>query len=320
MLILLRIVFLHGLHAMERIRSYPTDFMEQLESFRCLSVNLARGSGQLFERTAVDLGVDPSVLRRRLYALDRWFGAPLLMGRGNRIELSAVGQSVLKSVRRVGSELTDLRRRVHATVHTLSIADASEIEGLVARAAAGAVRSRPTGARYGYQIVPCSVEDAILRLMGGESTLALLAAPRLPIGFEGISLCAQKMLLVEAASSATGRQSPTKSQLERLRLIMPREPSAFRTRILSELGPLDPRFVMSASGMLDTVAFVQSGLGTGLVAGAGPLPMIPSSEVRVRDVSDLFAPVYYFLVWNTGVQPSDLSSAFCDTLRAQLKQ
>ena len=74
-----------------RSAAYPGDLLDHLRAFITLAACVERGERGAFARTATELAVDVSVLRRRMQTLATFIGAPLVEGRGPRLHLTPAG-------------------------------------------------------------------------------------------------------------------------------------------------------------------------------------------------------------------------------------
>ena len=70
---------------------YPGDLLLHLDSFVVLLRHARSGKASAYERAAQELGIDRSVLRRRLQTLKAWAGTELLHGRGQRMQPTRPG-------------------------------------------------------------------------------------------------------------------------------------------------------------------------------------------------------------------------------------
>ena len=92
-----------------RSEAYPGDLLLHLESFRSLLAEIRSGRDAAFERTARRLGVDRSVLRRRIRTLDAWIGTSLLAGRGASLVASPAGVRLAERAERLLAGVRELR-------------------------------------------------------------------------------------------------------------------------------------------------------------------------------------------------------------------
>src|SRR5688572_19268734 len=92
--------------------TYPGDLVLHLESFGALLAEIRRGRAGAFDQAARRLGVDRSVLRRRIRTLDVWIGTSLLSGRGATLVPSEAGLRLADRAERLLREVKELRTDV----------------------------------------------------------------------------------------------------------------------------------------------------------------------------------------------------------------
>ncbi len=101
---------------------YPGDLLLHLASFRLLLAHARRGRQGAFEATARELGIDRSVLRRRIQTLREWLDVAILEGRGTDLRATAAGERLAERAERVLSLTGKLRADVAETRDTIAIA------------------------------------------------------------------------------------------------------------------------------------------------------------------------------------------------------
>src|SRR5687768_1041568 len=70
---------------------YAGDLLDHLHAFAVLATTIESGAAKAFSRTSIEVGLDVSVLRRRMQTLADHVGAPLVAGRGSALRLTAAG-------------------------------------------------------------------------------------------------------------------------------------------------------------------------------------------------------------------------------------
>ena len=80
---------------MQHHSATPPNLIEHILALQAIGEAIAQERRAAFERAAETLGIDASVLRRRISRLAKWAGGPLIAGRGQRSQLTARGRDLL---------------------------------------------------------------------------------------------------------------------------------------------------------------------------------------------------------------------------------
>jgi DNA-binding transcriptional LysR family regulator len=299
---------------MPSARAYPGDLVDHLRAFTLLCASVERSERGAFARTASELALDVSVLRRRMQTLAAYVGAPLVQGRGNRLQLTAAG--------------------TRARAHALRTLEAAAELSLVAAEDSGPLRVACTGTILAEVLPPAlrALRDAWPRLLfrvrraGAEASRALVArsevdfaiirAAERPASVASLRLAADRLWLAAPAKSAVARAS---------RLSMPalaREPligysaeSATMKRVMAVLGPHGAAPWIEVDGKAAALAYAAAGLGIAFVSAvASHKPM--RSGIALRDVTSSFGPVSFWLIWREGAALTPVQRRFVEELRA----
>jgi len=295
-------------------RPYPGDLLDHLRAFAQLCASVERSERAAFARTASELAVDVSVLRRRMQTLAAFIGAPLVEGRGNRLRLTAAG----------------IRARAQA-VRTLEAA--AEL-AVVGEAGAGPLRIGCTGTILGELLPPAlrALRDAYpklsfrVRRSGAEASRALLADDEIdfaiirgtsrPVGVASARLASDRLWL----ACARGTQLATTRRLAMASvaaepLIGYSSSSSTMKRLMAVLGPLGAAPWIEVDGKTAALAYVAAGLGVAFVSAvASARP--ERTGVALRDVTAHFEPVSFWLVWRQGPALPPMHHRFVAELRA----
>jgi DNA-binding transcriptional LysR family regulator len=294
-------------------RAYPGDLFDHLRAFAQLSVSVERGERGAFARTATELAVDVSVLRRRMQTLATFIGAPLVQGRGNRLQLTAAGR----------------RARAHAL---RTLAAAAEL-AVVGDDEAGPLRVACTGTILAEVLPPAlrALREAYPRLLfrvrraGAEASRSLVArsevdfaiirATERPAGVASVRLAADRLWLAVPAKSPLARTGRlANASLARHPLIGYSPESATMKRLMTVLGPHGAAPWIEVDGKAAALAYVAAGLGIGFVSAiASQKPA--RAGVTLRDVTASFGPVSFWLIWPEGVALPGVQRRFVDELR-----
>lgn len=295
-------------------RAYPGDLLDHLRAFAQLCTIVERSERAAFARTATELAVDVSVLRRRMQTLATFIGAPLVEGRGNRLRLTATG----------------VRARVQA-VRTLEAA--AELAAIRA-GDAGPLRIACTGTVLAELLPPVlrALRGAYpqlsfrIRRAGHEASRALLASDEIdfaivrggarPVGVASIRLAADRLWL------ACARATPTATTRRLAMASVAAEPlvgyssaSSTMKRVMAVLGPLGAAPWIEVDGKSAALAYVAAGLGIAFVSAVAS-EMPERTGVVLRDVTAHFEPISFWLVWREGAALPPMHRRFVGELRA----
>lgn len=299
---------------MTETRAYPGDLVDHLRAFAQLCASIERGERGAYARTASDLAVDVSVLRRRMQTLATFIGAPLVHGRGSRLELTPAGN----------------RARTQAL---RTLAAAAEL-ALVRDDEAGPLRVACTGTILAELLPPAfrALRDAYPRLVfrvrraGAEASRALLArsevdfaiirASERPPGATSLRIAADRLWLAVPAKSPLARASrlPAAS-LAREPLIGYSPESSTMKRLMAVLGPHGSAPWIEVDGKAAALAYVAAGLGIAFVSAVASQKPARTGVV-LREVTSSFGAVSFWLIWREGEALSSIHRRFVDELRA----
>ena len=294
--------------------AYPGDLLDHLRAFAQLCASVERGERGAFARTATELAVDVSVLRRRMQTLATFIGAPLVQGRGNRLQLTPAGS--------------------RARAHALRTLEAAAELAVVGDDGAGPLRVACTGTILAEVLPPAlrALRDTYPRLLfrvrraGATASRALVArneidfaiirAAERPPGVASIRLAADRLWLAVAARSALARAGRVAvPSLARERLIGYLPESSTMKRLMAVLGPHGAVPWIEVDGKAAALAYVAAGLGIAFVSAvASQKPT--RTGVALRDVTASFGAVSFWLIWREGPALQGAHQRFVDELRA----
>jgi DNA-binding transcriptional LysR family regulator len=299
---------------MREARSYPGDLVDHLRAFAELCASVERGERGAFARTATQLALDVSVLRRRMQTLATFIGAPLVQGRGNRLHLTPAGT----------------RARTHAL---RTLAAAAEL-ALVGDHDEGPLRVACTGTILAEVLPPAfrALRDAYPRLLfrvrraGAEASRALVArgevdfaiirAAERPAGVTSVRVAADRLWLAVPAKSPLARAGRLAvPSLAREPLIGYSPESSTMKRLMAVLGPHGSAPWIEVDGKAAALAYVAAGLGIAFVSAvASHKPM--RTGVVLRDVTSSFGAVSFWMIWPEGTALPGIHRRFVEELRA----
>lgn len=279
---------------MDQTPPYPGDLFEHLRAFAVLAGLVERRERAAFTRAAQSVSLDVSVLRRRMHSLEAFVGAPLLLGHGAGLTLTKKGAEVLAAARRALSLIEELRAgrpargrlRVACTGTFLS-----EILPSVLR------RLRAEFPELELNVSRRGSHACVSLLQEGELDMAIVRSEKRPSGVSSAFAGKDRFFV---ATSKKGRLATvkklTKEALAKEPLIGYTLPSATMERVNSVLSPLGATPWIEVQGKAATLAYVAEGLGIAFVSALEG--QVPSHRgVLVRDVTALFPPASFWLVW-----------------------
>ena len=299
---------------MLRARAYPGDLLDHLRAFAQLCASVERGERGAFARTAAELAVDVSVLRRRMQTLATFIGAPLVQGRGNRLELTAAG--------------------TRARAHALRTLEAAAELAVVGDDDAGPLRVACTGTILAEVLPPAlrALRDAYPRLLfrvrragatasrglvaRSEIDFAIIRAAERPPGVASVRLAADRLWLAVAGRSALARAGRlTLPTLAREPLIGYSPESSTMKRLMAVLGPHGGAPWIEVDGKAAALAYVAAGLGIAFVSAVASQKPVRAG-VALSDVTASFGPVSFWLIWREGAGLHGVHQRFVEELRA----
>lgn len=298
---------------MHETAAYPGDLLDHLRAFARLSASIERGERGAFARTAMELAVDVSVLRRRMQTLATFVGAPLVQGRGNRLQLTGAGT----------------RARAHAL---RTLAAAAEL-AVVGADDAGPLRVACTGTILAELLPPTlrALRDAYPRLLfrirragaaasrsliaRGELDFAIIRAAERPAGVASVRLAADRLWLAVPAKSALAKATrlPVPA-LAREPLIGYAPESSTMKRLMAVLGPHGGAPWIEVDGKAAALAYVAADLGIAFVSAVASQKPVRAG-VTLRDVTASFGPVSFWLIWAEGAALPEVHRRFVEELR-----
>lgn len=278
-------------------KNYPGDLLEHLRSFAAL-VASARSPGRApYERAARQLGVDQSVLRRRIATLGEWLGGSLIYGRGAGLTVTARGERlVVEATELIGraDRLCDAigRARPRIVVACTETITSSLLPRVLStldrRADAPIVTVRRLGS-----------EACCRAIAAREVDLGVVRGHDAPTGVGSLKLCRDRLWVAIPRRHPLARGPLTRDRLARAPLILFSESSHTRSRVMAELAPLGAQIRVEIDGRAAALDFVRRGLGISF------LSLVPGDSVAVagvvaRDASRLFAASSFWLAWHGG--------------------
>jgi DNA-binding transcriptional LysR family regulator len=285
---------MHVMH--DSAAPYPGDLLEHLRGFVALCTRLDMPGPGAFERAARALHLDPSVLRRRMQALQGWVGHPLFLGRGARLGLSPAGARLRGRALAILGLVADLARD-DAPPRLAVGCTGTILTELLPDVILQLERAHP-GLRVAVRRVgsaPC------LRLVEeGELDVGVVRAARAPRGFVATRLCPDRLWVAAPSGHPLLRAGRLDARrLAEEPLIVYGESSQTRGRVLSVLEPLGARVRVEVDGKSSAVEYVRRGLGVAFLSLL-PRHTPPTRGVGLREVTSLFPRTSFWIVRRTG--------------------
>jgi len=274
--------------------SYPGDLLVHLSSFTTLLAHVKRRQQGAFERTAQELGVDRSVLRRRMQALADWLGAPILEGRGVALQASAQGARLAEQATRLLAAANELRAEVLGGHDRLTIACTGTITTELLPRVLVDLEQRPRPISLVVKRAGGQACEALVR--NGDVDLGVVRADAPPHGFASLHLSDDRLwLVVPARHPLAKRPKPTLAQMASIPLVLYGEASRTRARVMDRLGPLGAAIRVEVESRSSALAYVRAGIGATFVSLL-PGHTVDRSGTRWRDVTATFGSSAFYII------------------------
>ncbi len=297
----------------ERSPRYPGDLVEHLESFGALARRLADDPRGAFEGAAHEMGLDPSVLRRRVQTLTAYYGASLLEGRGAKLRLSATGAAVLDGAGRVFDALERLRVDSGVAPQRLTIACTGTITTeLLPDVLRDLIRVYP---ELAVRVRRAGAAAARKQLESQAADLAVVRAAEAPRGVDAEALCRDRLwLALPEDHPLAKRRRVSLADMAALPIVGYRARSSTRRRVMSVLGPRGAEVRFEVDGRAAALRFASLGLG------AAFLSLLPGHRIRVpgvavRDVTRHFPAIHFWLCQRPQHEATEVEEAAMRAIR-----
>lgn len=276
------------------MQGYPGDLLVHLGSFAALLTHAKRRQQGAFERTAEDLGIDRSVLRRRIQALADWLGAPILEGRGVELQPSALGERLAEQATRLLTSANQLRDSVLNAQDRLVIACTGTITTELLPRVLLELEKRPRPISLVVKRAGGQACEALVR--NGEVDLGVVRADEPPQGFATQHLSDDKLWFVlPATHSLAKRPKPTLAQMASLPLVLYGETSRTRARVMERLRSHGATIRIEVESRSAALAYVRAGIGATFISLL-PGHAIDRSGLCLRDVTPLFERSAFYAI------------------------
>jgi LysR family nitrogen assimilation transcriptional regulator len=293
--------------------SYPGDLLVHLASFLTLVRRVETRPDAAFESAARTLGVDRTVLRRRLHALSRWCGGALLIGRGAGLMPTERGRRVAEQAAALLGRVATLRDPVDAPDAELRVACTGTIT-------TGLLPDVLVALRRGHRRTRVRVRRA-----GGAACVRMVESGEIDVGIVrgtrvagAIPLCADRLWLVTPRGHPLARKRGLdRAALMDAPLVLYDASSRTRARVLERLP--DAFIPIEVDGKASAVEYVRRGFGISF------LSMVPWQRprfpgVEARDVTSLFRPTTFEVLCAPGRRDDPGVVAFVEALRSHVER
>lgn len=276
---------------------YPGDLLLHLDSFVQLRAEIARGRAGAFDQTARALGVDRSVLRRRMRTLEDWLGAPLLSGRGASLSPTPTGLRLAERASQLVNQAAALRDQIAEARARVTIGCTGTITTeLLPRVLRALERRKPP-----VQLVIRRAGGALCEslLQSGGIDVGVVRSDQPPRGFTHEHLVDDRLWFVTATRSPP---KPTLEQMAARPLVLYGESSRTRARVMDRLAPHGASIRVEVEGRAAALEYVRAGIGATFLSLL-PGHRVDAKNIHARDVTALFPPSRFWIIarpdrWN----------------------
>lgn len=283
--------------------AYPGDLILHLRSFLALLTHVRHGRRGAFEHAARDLGVDRSVLRRRLQTLGTWLGREVLEGRGVDLRPTATGERLAERAARIVADAAQLREDVANARERLVVGCTGTITTELLPSVIVALEKRSPPVQVLVRRASGANCERLVRR--GDLDIGVVRADDAPRGLASEWLADDRLWFVlPREHPLASRPKLTLRQMASVPLVLFGESSRTRARVMEPLGRLGGAIRVEVDGRAAALAYVRAGIG------ATCLSLLPGHAVDVRgvrayDVTALFAPSRFFVIgrrerWSSG--------------------
>lgn len=265
---------------------YPGDLLLHLESFAALLAEIKRGKAGAFEQAARRLGVDRSVLRRRIRTLDAWIGAPLLAGRGASLGPSPAGQRLAERAERLLAGVRELRADVAHARERVTIGCTGTITQELLPRVLVSLEKRPKPVQLVVKRAGGALCESLLE--SGSIDLGVVRADEPPKSFAHQHLTDDRLWFVLPTGHALTKEKSAKlghAQMASVPLVLYGESSRTRARVMERLAPHGAQIRIEVEGRAAALEYVRAGIG------ATFLSLLPGHELELKkkNAPSLFA-------------------------------
>jgi DNA-binding transcriptional LysR family regulator len=275
---------------------YPGDLLVHLRSFATVAGALERGRRGAWLDAARTLGVDVSVLRRRIGVLEAETSV-LFEGRGSAARLTREGTRLLATSTTIFRELGRLAEPV---APALSVGCTNTITNEVLPTAVARLRRELPQLRLSIRRTGSTQARTLVDR--GELDFAVMRAPAMDASYASVDLGPDRLWLAVPRSHPLAKaKRPSLDAMAKWPLITYRPSSFTRQRVLAELAPRGVSIAVEVDGKSAALRYAELGLGIAFVSLVARERVQRPGLVSI-DVTRLFSATRFWLVW----RPRDL--------------
>lgn len=295
--------------------NYPGDLLLHLESFTTLLAEIKRGRPGAFEASARILGVDRSVLRRRIRTLDDWIGTPLLEGRGAAMRPSAAGARLGERAERIVSGAKQLRADVVAARERIVIGCTGTITTELLPRVLVELERRPRAVQLVVRRAGGALCESLVR--GRDVDLGVVRANDPPHGLAQMHLADDRLWFVVPKAHALAKTPrPSLVQMASIPLVLYGESSRTRARVMDRLAPHGAAIRVEVEGRSAALEYVRAGIGATFLSLL-PGHSVDARGVRAVDVTGLFDRSRFWVIGRKDRWSDPTVRAVVEQLRAK---
>jgi DNA-binding transcriptional LysR family regulator len=296
-----------------------TDLLLHLESFVALLGHVRRGRKGAFEHAARELGVDRSVLRRRIQTLDAWLGAPVLHGRGTDKRPTAAGLRLAEGAARLLEAAERLRALATAAREKIVIACTGTTTTELLPRVLVALEKRPRPVQLVVRRAGGALCEALVR--EGAVDLGVVRSETPPSEFTHRHLADDRLWFVLPAGHPLA-SAPKLSlrQMATVPLILYGESSRTRQRVMERLAPLGGTIRVEVDGRNAALAYVRAGVGATFVSLLPRHAIDAPFRASARDVTGLFGRSRFWVIGRPEAWSDAVVAETVDRLAREARQ
>lgn len=274
--------------------AFPSDLLLHLTSFTVLAGEVRRGRPGAFEQSARSLGVDRSVLRRRIQALADWIGAPLLEGRGAALKTSAAGQRLVERGERLLGEAKQLRADVLATRTRIVIGCTGTITTELLPRVLVELERQPRPVQLVVRRAGGALCESLVR--SRDVDIGVVRSNDPPRALASRHLADDRLWYVLPRAHPLAKKAKLDlAQMASLPLVLYGESSRTRARVMDRLGLHGATIRVEVDGRAAALEYVRAGIGATFLSLL-PGHRVDPRRVRAHDVTGLFARSRFYAI------------------------
>jgi DNA-binding transcriptional LysR family regulator len=270
---------------------YSGNLLEHIRAFTELATRVDRGNNGAYFDAARALGLDVSVLRRRMQTLAAWIGRPLFDGRGTSMRVTFEGAALMATAKRIDEEIDALRHVERPPLLRLGCTGTITTE-LMPGVLASMQRAHP---RLVVQIIRAGADLALRSIADKTLDFAVVRASTAPSGVTSRLLARDRLWVAVPKGHELARGSLAPARLAKFPMVTYRPTSATRIRVMETLAPLGGSASIEVDGKEAALRFVEAKSGIAFVSLLGD-HTVTRRGVLLREVTRHFRRASFLLV------------------------